>query len=126
MIPSYNMLFLIGIAVLSFGFIRLRTHLDIVCNAFIVITVLDWPIQMMFTLNVMASMSKFSVQFGPNLQLCVLGKSRILQKYYRLKLRSCRPIRFHVGDYYPMKRNASLNMANSVVSWTNFLLVTIP
>jgi hypothetical protein len=46
-------------------------------------------------------------------------------KYLRLKIRSCRPIQFRVGNFYTIERNASLKMADSVVTCTNYLLVAL-
>jgi hypothetical protein len=73
----------------------------------------------------MASFFKYSLQLRPNLQQCLKGKSMKIRKYLCLKIRSCRPVQFRVGNFYTIKRNASLTMADSSVTWTNYLLVSL-
>jgi len=108
-----------------FGVIRFRNILDSVSEAFLVLTILNWPIQMAMTLNVMAGLSKYSAQLVPNLERLFIRKHRIVRKYYTQHLRSCPPIRFQLGSLYAMKRNASLRIADYVISMASYLLVTI-
>ena len=124
-IPWYKMIFLISTAFLTFGVIRLRHILDAVSTAFSLTTVLTWPVQMIMTLNVLSSLSKYSNKLKPTLQLNLVGRSRIIRKYFNQQLQSIRPIRIQVGDFYGMKRNASINMADSVIHSANTLLVTL-
>ncbi len=124
-IPVLNLLFLVGIPFLAFGLIRLGGVLDAASNSFLAIALISWPVLQNFVFDVMASFFKYSLQFRPNLQQCFFGKSMKIGKYLRLKIRSCRPIQFRVGNFYTIERNASLKMADSVVTCTNYLLVAL-
>ena len=124
-IPSYKIIFLIGTTFLTFGLIRLRHILDGFSTAFSLTTVLTWPVEMTMTLNVLSSLSKCSNKLKPTLQLNLVGRSRIVRKYFNQQLRSIRPIQCQVGDFYGMKRNASIIMVDSVIHSASTLLVTL-
>jgi hypothetical protein len=124
-IPALNIMFLVGIPFLAFGLIRLRDVLDVASNGFIVIALISWPVLQIFVFDVLSSFLKYSLQFRSSLQQCLLGERMKIGKYLRLKIRSCRPIQFRVGNFYTVEQNAILTMFDCVVTWTDYLLVSL-